>query len=114
MNVLYVENHEHFSKAVKNEFLKDMDVTVSPTVESAIQYLNEKEFDVVLVDYDLDDGKGSEVIRYIRDRDINTKTIAVSSHKKGNDHMASLGANAVCEKMRFKNILNTIHEVLSE
>lgn len=67
MRILYVENHLVFADNVNRQFLSQHTVTVAPSLSAARQLLNSSEFDLVLVDYDLDDGKGDTLVREIRD-----------------------------------------------
>lgn len=57
MNILYVENHAAFAETVKQKFLSQHFVTVVPTLSAAREKIRANVFDVLLVDYDLDDGK---------------------------------------------------------
>ncbi len=58
MRVLFVENHAELAEAVVSQFLGGHDVVVVPTIAEAKRRLVDARFDVALVDYDLDDGKG--------------------------------------------------------
>ena len=59
--ILLVENHRIFAEIVVNEFMSDYEVMrVSTIKEASVKLLHEK-FDRVLVDYDLDDGKGIDL-----------------------------------------------------
>ena len=113
MKILYIENNQHFYEAVKKEFLSDHDLFNETSADKAISLYDSQEFDLVLVDYDLDDSKGLEVVDHIRDRDKSIPIIAVSSHDLGNRRMLSAGATAQCGKMKFKNINAIIARVTS-
>jgi DNA-binding response OmpR family regulator len=63
MKILFVENHAVFAANVVREFLSRHAVTVVPSIAAARQARVAASFDVVLVDYDLDDGKGDEFVR---------------------------------------------------
>src|SRR5205814_767755 len=63
MNILFVENHPLFAETVTRQFLSQHCVTVAPSLSAARQALVDAAFDVLLVDYDLDDGKGDELIK---------------------------------------------------
>lgn len=60
MKILYVENNPSFADVVCKCFLKNYDVTIEPTVQGAKEKIEQYCFDILLVDYDLDDGKGNE------------------------------------------------------
>jgi CheY-like chemotaxis protein len=59
--ILFVENHQVFAHTVIEQFLSNHEVVLVATVAEAKQALTTS-FDVVLVDYDLPDGKGTEVV----------------------------------------------------
>ena len=112
MNVLYVENNVHFYNAVKKEFFSEYKLSSVPTIREAIEELAENQYDLVLVDYDLDDGKGVVLVKEIRKTNNKIPIIAVSSHEEGNSEMLCSGANAYCKKLDFKNIISVIQGVL--
>ncbi|HEY1788585.1 MAG TPA: response regulator, partial [Verrucomicrobiae bacterium] len=95
MRILYVENHAAFAETVKQKFLSQYSVTIVPSLSEAREKLNESSFDILLVDYDLDDGKGAELVREVR---ASTKrkrvvVIGVSSHEEGNAALLKAGAD---------------------
>ena len=104
MRILSVENHPEFTSAVTSSFLADHEVVVVPTVAGARAVLRASRFDVVLVDYDLDDGKGDELVRWVRMSARGTKVIAVSARDDGNQALVRAGADTVCAKLSFSRI----------
>ena len=56
MNILYLENHAVFAEQVTRQFLREHRVTVVPSLAAARSALASGSFDLVLSDYDLDDG----------------------------------------------------------
>ncbi|MCG7499705.1 response regulator [Vibrio sp. Of7-15] len=110
MNIFYVENHQAFIAAVKREFLLDHNIHVVGNVCSAKEEFNDS-YDLVLCDYDLDDGKGTEVITHIRKINSKIPIIAVSSHEKGNKLLVKAGANSICSKMEFRLLPNCIRKL---
>lgn len=114
MNILFIENHETFFKVVSEQFLKDYDITNVKTILRAKQELDSRLYDIVLIDYDLDDGKGVEVVDYIKTINIDTNVVAVSSHDKGNSLLMAAGADAICSKMKFMNINSTIEKIYNQ
>lgn len=101
MKILYVDNHEVFANIATEQFLEGFEVEIVATVAEARRKFAAGGYDVVLVDYDLDDGKGDELVRHIRGK---AKIIAVSSHEAGNRALMAAGANASCAKAQFKNL----------
>ena len=110
MTILFVENHTRFANITAQTFLAAHSVTIVSHISDAKKMLSQSVFDVVLVDYDLDDGKGIELVRWIRERDIRSCVIAVSAHDQGNAALAQAGTDAICGKSNFKDIEKTILE----
>lgn len=108
MNILLVENHPHFAKAVVKEFLSEHDVMIAPSVDEAKASLSKLDFDIFMSDYDLDDGKGDEFVLYLRGLGNTKPVIAISSHDEGNAAILEAGANVVCSKMEFRKINEVI------
>jgi CheY-like chemotaxis protein len=108
MTILWVENHKRFSEIAISNFLGAHEVTVAPSVIDARGYLSKGHFDLVLLDYDLDDGKGTELVDEIKGRLPQPKLIATSSHAAGNQALRDAGADAICSKMEFADIERVI------
>lgn len=108
VNILYLENHAVFAEQVTRQFLASHRVTVVPSLSVARSTLASDSFDLVLSDYDLDDGKGEEFVRECRLTHPRLPIIAVSSHEAGNAALVRAGASAVCSKMEFDRIQQVI------
>ena len=108
MNILYLENHAIFAQQVTRQFLREHNVTVVPSLSAARIALASGAYDLVLSDYDLDDGKGEEFVRKCRAANPQLPIIAVSSHDLGNELLVKAGASAVCGKMEFERIQQVI------
>jgi CheY-like chemotaxis protein len=104
MKILFIENHAIFAQQVINCFLSEHKVTVIPSIVAARQDLVTNQYDVLLVDYDLDDGKGDELIRELRKQNSKLRIVGVSAHNPGNEALLKAGANAVCSKLNFDHI----------
>ncbi|BBM86881.1 response regulator [Candidatus Uabimicrobium amorphum] len=114
MKILYVENNPSFADVVCKCFLKNYNVTIVPTVQGAKELIAKSNFDILLVDYDLDDGKGNEFIAYAKKQKHQSFIIAVSSHKEGNERLKAAGANCICAKAQFDHITEIIDYVASD
>lgn len=114
LNILWVENHQRFSQIAVKNFLTAHIVTIVPTVVMARKCLSEGQFDLVLLDYDLDDGKGIELVREIIGGSPHPKLIATSAHATGNQALLNAGADAVCSKMEFANIEQVIGSLMEK
>ena len=104
MKILFVENHALFAATVVEQFLCSHEVTVVPTVTAALEAVDLAAFDVLLVDYDLDDGKGDRVVRHVCARGIDVTIVAVSARPEGNQAMIDAGADTLCHKRDFARI----------
>jgi DNA-binding response OmpR family regulator len=111
MNILFLENHAVFAQQVTQQFLSAHRVTVVPSISAAKYAMAAASFDLVLSDYDLDDGKGEEFVRECRATHPLLPIIAVSSHDAGNTALLAAGASAVCGKMQFDRIQKVIGEL---
>lgn len=67
-------------------------------------------FDVVLVDYDLDDGKGDDLVRELMSRVTRPEIIGISARPEGNAALRAAGADAVCSKLRFSEVIQHLVE----
>jgi len=104
MKILYVENHAIFAEQVCREFLSAHEVKVVSSIAGALEELIAENYDLAIVDYDLDDGKGDELVRICRFKHPTLKIIAGSSHEPGNAALVRAGASAVCGKMSLTKL----------
>lgn len=111
MRILYVENHARFAKVTAQEFLSSHEVVIVASLAVARQAQARGGFEAVLLDYDLDDGKGVELVEALHCQGARPVIIATSSHEAGNAALLRAGADAVCSKMNFKNIEQAIANV---
>ena len=112
MKILFVENHERFAKVVTREFLSDHEVRTVSGIAYALRELDANQFDVALVDFDLDDGKGDRLVQQIRAAGNPVRIVAVSSHERGNAALLAAGADGVCSKMEFHKIGHVLAEII--
>lgn len=84
--ILLVENNKTLSEMIvlylKN---KNYEPSVCRSVESACLLLEEKDFDLIILDRVLDDGDGTEVLEFIHDFNFNTRVIILSQKYKAED-----------------------------
>lgn len=66
--------------------------------------LLQSSIEVVLIDYDSDDGKGEKLVRELKVRPMCPRMVAVSAHQMGNEALLDVGADAVCDKLQFPAI----------
>jgi DNA-binding response OmpR family regulator len=111
MRILYVEDHAAFRAAVISRFLAAHQVTVAATLAEARALLPYEAFDVVLLDYDLPDGKGIELLEEIQRDGWTGRVIAVSSREENNARLMTAGAYAAVGKMKFAQINEVLEEL---
>ena len=109
--VLWVENNPKFVVVVRS-FLHPHDLTVVPSLAEARQCLNHKTFDIILLDYDLDDGKGTALLPTLSALASRPLVIATSSHSEGNSKLLADGANRVCSKRDFGQIEQMLEQAV--
>jgi DNA-binding NarL/FixJ family response regulator len=104
VRLLWVENHAVFARIAGRQFLAAHELTIVPSVAAAKVALVSQPFDAILVDFDLDDGKGTEVVELVRQLPNRLAVVAVSAHEDGNAALLAAGADAACLKTRFSEI----------
>ncbi len=104
MRLLWVENNARFVEATLKTFLYAHSVLVVPSLSEARVRLVAEIFDAILIDYDLDDGKGTELFPLVLMLPNRPLLVATSSHAVGNTRLLQVGADAVCSKMEFARI----------
>lgn len=110
--ILLVENHAVFAETVAREFLAEYEVVRVASIGEATTVLDRASFAVVLVDYDLDDGKGVEVVEAAKSLLPPPIIIAISAHDAGNEALMKAGAGAICKKAQFHKIGEVLDTVL--
>lgn len=113
MRLLWVENHTTFARLAGRQFLASHELTVVPSLSAARDALTTGRFDAVLLDYDLDDGKGAELVEFVRQLPERVAVVATSSHEAGNAALVAAGADAVCPKANFATIDAVLARVVS-
>ena len=112
MRILFVENHAVFAAQVCQQFPSAHAVKVIvPSLAAAREALAAEEYHLLLSDYDLDDGKGDELVRECRGQRPQLPVIAVSAREAGNTALLQAGAWAAGSKMEFHKIQTTIEMV---
>ena len=78
-NILIVENNNVLAKTL-SEHLKNKGyfITITPSVEKAINEIEEYPYDLIILDRILDDGDGIEVAEFVRDFSYQIKVLMLS------------------------------------
>jgi atypical dual specificity phosphatase len=111
LRILYVEDRAEFAASVISRFLSQHSVTVALSLAEARQALAGGGFDLLLIDYDLDDGKGNALIREMREAGESRPALGISSHDEGCQAMLQAGAAAVFGKRLIDQVQQVIDMV---
>jgi DNA-binding response OmpR family regulator len=111
LKILFVDNHPEFTAVVAKAFLADHELMIVPTIAEARAAAEASDFEAALVDYDLDDGKGDELVRWARIAMPQLPIVAVSARAEGNDRLVAAGAEHVCAKINFSRITAVLGEI---
>jgi DNA-binding NarL/FixJ family response regulator len=111
LRILYLEDHAVFATQVCGAFLAAHNVTVVNTLVAARAAASNAAFDLLIADYDLEDGKGDCFVREFRRQHPKTAIIAASSHEDGNAALKRAGANAICGKLDFDKIGDVLRKL---
>ncbi len=109
--ILLVENHPVFASTVTGQFLAAFEVHNVRSVAMALAALDSTRWDFVLVDYDLDDGKGVAVVEAGGCLTGSPQIVAISAHERGNQALMRAGAHSVCNKSSFHEIADHLKQV---
>jgi len=104
VRILWVENHARFVAVSLPVFFQEHAVTVVPSVRQAREQIASGIFDAAILDYDLDDGKGVEVVAYLIALPERPLIVAASAHADGNEALFKSGADVICSKTNFKQL----------
>jgi two-component system, OmpR family, response regulator len=114
MRLLFVEDHERFARLVIRQFLGEHEVTVAPTLAAARRELVARPYYAVLLDYDLPDGKGVELLPDLERHGLAERVVGVSSREENNAPLVARGAAAVVSKMDFRRIEEVLARLRQE
>lgn len=104
MRILFVDNQETFARVVIGAFLGCHDVAVRTSLSGAIEELGACDYDAVLISFEIEDGSGIEIVRYIRDTGREVLVIGISAKEEENAQLVAAGADDACSKMHFDRI----------
>lgn len=102
--ILFVEDNANFARTVIRQFLSAHEVTVSSMLKAARIAIAANVFECVILDYDLPDGKGVEILGELKALSPRPRIIAASAFDEKNAAMLRAGADAECGKLRFHTI----------
>jgi len=104
MRILFVENHAAFAAIARDEFMRGHEVVIVPSLAEARTCLAAGTFDLVLLDFDLDDGRGVDLLADLRRGPAHVRVIGVSARPAGNAALLAAGADLAVGKLEFRKI----------
>lgn len=121
LRVLHVEDNDAERRLLAHHLatIKELDCAIiyAETEDAAIEALKQHPFDLVILDYYLGEGKGSDCLRRLRVRDPLVPVIALSSGPRHllQPELMESGADAYIDKRELngKRLSRDVREVLS-
>ena len=114
MKLLMVEDHQVFADTARATVLARHEVAVVGGVRAAVGALTRLHFDVVLLDHDLPDGTGVDVLHWMRAarrRFSRTPVVAIAAEPENNAALLEAGAHAACGKLDLARIEDVLRGV---
>ncbi|HEY4001535.1 MAG TPA: response regulator [Candidatus Xenobia bacterium] len=111
MRIFYVEDMVSWRDRVVETYLAGHHVVVAGSVAEARERYRPNEFDAVLLDFELPDGTGADVARFIRSAGDGVPIIANSSSGGRNQFLLSLGANYAVSKSSDTQLEGVLLEI---
>ena len=91
-----------------------VDLVLAPSLYDAHNKLREEVFDLILLDVELTDGSGLDLIRDLDDVEYMPQVVIFSAHEVGNDVAQKVKAALVKSKDSRKELINVIMSVIKE
>lgn len=98
MRVLFVEGDLEFARTFAAQYLADHEVTLATGLAEAQERLTYARHDLLLVDDDLPDGSGSELVDHAH------LTIVVLFHAQGHEAVERVGSLIRCPRGRLHEL----------
>lgn len=111
-NILIVEDNAFIGKSIFNA-VKNVkgigDVCLTETIEEALSFVNKSNFELVILDLNLPDGNGLEVLKKLKEKQIETKIFIFSTSIELKRICLKHGALAFFDKATdFDKLIQTI------
>ena len=112
--ILHVEDDPIIYEMVRVLLRGHVDLVLAPSLYDAHKKLREEVFDLILLDVELTDGSGLDLIRDLDDVEYMPQVVIFSAHEVGNDVAQKVKAALVKSKDSRKELINVIMSVIKE
>lgn len=116
VNVLVIENSEEFSNWIVINLRKNKDLNVYGNVKTkklGLEKLRELQPDVIILDLELDDGSGFEIIKEIKYKSLPIKIIVFSNHYIFREQCLKMECDFFFDKSNeFEEMINSVHDLI--
>lgn len=111
--VLFVEDNDRFRDLVVRRYLNDCRVTALSSGKRFREILTKHKYHFILMDYELPDTTGEDLIRLAREAEYSGAIIGVSSSEYLNRQMLKAGADTAVSKREHFHLPQMIRQALS-
>lgn len=94
MNILYIEDDKELSKTIQQKLISHYNVDLALTGKKGIILAENKEYDLLIVDYYLPDQNGVQICKKIREVDTKTPILIFTTNDTKKDIVEALDAGA--------------------
>jgi|GEM_PF-407689 len=112
--ILHVEDDPIIYEMVRVLLRGHVDLVLAPSLFDAHKKLREEVFDLILLDVELTDGSGLDLIRDLDDVEYMPQVVIFSAHEVGNDVAQKVKAALVKSKDSRKELINVIMSVIKD
>ncbi|WP_189663316.1 MULTISPECIES: response regulator [unclassified Polaribacter] len=111
-NLLIVEDNPFISESIADgikDYVGVRNLKLAVSLQEAISFLNDVQFELIILDLNLQDGNGIELLKWIKERQYKTKVLVFSISTAFEKKCLQLGAFAFFDKAKdFDKLIDTI------
>lgn len=94
MNILYIEDDLVLAETIKSKLISKYNVDTVPTAKRALDKVEDKEYDLIIIDYFLPDSDGIKVCKKIREYDTKMPILMLTTNTDKQSIIEALNAGA--------------------
>jgi DNA-binding response OmpR family regulator len=110
--ILHVEDDQDVIRVVQHILHDDADISPATNIEQALQLLRQQSFDLVLLDMQMPDGSGVEVLGYLHDQTPRVPVVIFSAREWKQETARHISAALVKSRTTNEELLATIKSLL--